>query len=78
MDMMKLLDRLWKWIFPDRRSVWEKEKEKQFIQAVNDLQTLIATPQGGMSIDPEEIRDQIIERRELYKHLVDPRYRKHG
>jgi hypothetical protein len=28
------------------------------------------TPEGGMSIDPEELRDQIVSAREQLKHLV--------
>lgn len=54
----------------------EKARERQFIEAVNSLKTLRVTDRGTMSIDPEEIRDQIIESREALKHLVDPAHRK--
>lgn len=56
--------------FKDRRPEWEIRRERQFIQAANRLKTLRVTPRGGMSIDPEEIRDQIIAAREELKHLV--------
>lgn len=73
---MKFLLRLRDFCFPDRRSEAEIARERQFIEAVNSLKTLRTTDRGGMSIDPEEIRDQILERREALKHLVDPAHRK--
>lgn len=73
---MKFLLRFWDFCFPDRRSEAEIARERQFIEAVNSLKTLRTTDRGGMSIDPEEIRDQILERREALKHLVDPAHRK--
>jgi hypothetical protein len=65
-----LLSRLWNLISPDRRSEWEKAREREFILAANSLKTLKVTPEGGMSIDPEELRDQIIAAREQLQHLV--------
>lgn len=62
----RLINRL----FPDRRSDWEQKRERDFILAANSLKTLKVTPEGGMSIDPEELRDQIIASREQLKHLV--------
>jgi hypothetical protein len=44
--------------------------EREFIQAANGLKTLQVTPREGMSIDPEEIRAQLIAARQEYKHLV--------
>lgn len=73
---MIFLTRLWDFFFADRRSEAEQRRELEFIQAVNSLKTLRATDRGGMSIDPEEIRDVVLERREAYKHLVDPAHRK--
>jgi hypothetical protein len=51
------------------KTVWDI-KEEQFILAANSLKTLRAPLGGCMSIDPEELRDQIIESREHYKDLV--------
>lgn len=58
--MKSLLATLRSYVFPDNRSDREKEEEKQFIEALNQLKTLTVKPQGKMSIDPEEIRDQIL------------------
>lgn len=67
---MRWLDALRERFFKDKRPEWEIRREREFIQAANQLKTLRVTPRGGMSIDPEEIRDQIIAAREEYKHLV--------
>lgn len=64
------LHRFSAWLFPDRRPEWEKAREREFILAANSLETLKVTPEGGVSIDPEELRDQIIASREQLKHLV--------
>lgn len=64
------IQRLAAWLCPDRRPDWEKAREREFILAANSLKTLKVTPEGGMSIDPEELRDQIIASREQLKHLV--------
>lgn len=61
---------IWQRIFKDNRPEWEIRQEREFIQAANRLKTLRVTPRGGVSIDPEEIRDQIIAACEEYKHLV--------
>ena len=59
------------WSFwKDKRPEWVQAEERAFIKAANSLKTLQVTPRGGMRIDPEEIREQIIEARELYKDLV--------
>ena len=67
---MIYLHRLITRLFPDRRPDWEQKREREFIQAANSLKTLKVTPGGGMSIDPEELRDQIIAAREQLQHLV--------
>nr|WP_116817446.1 hypothetical protein [Pseudomonas syringae] len=67
---MKLLTSLWNLISPDRRPDWEKARDHDFIAAVNKLKTLSVTDRGGMSIDPKELRDQIVASREQLKHLV--------
>lgn len=59
------------WLFwKDRRPEWIQAEEREFIKAANSLKTLQVTPRGGMRIDPEELRDQILDARELYKGLV--------
>ena len=59
------------WSFwKDKRPEWVQAEERAFIKAANSLKTLQVTPRGGMRIDPEEIREQILEARELYKDLV--------
>lgn len=59
------------WLFwKDKRPEWVQAEEREFIKAANRLKTLQVTPRGGMRIDPEEIRDQIVAARELYKGLV--------
>lgn len=67
---MIYLHRLITRLFPDRRPDWEQKREREFIRAANSLKTLKVTPEGGMSIDPEELRDQIIAAREQLQHLV--------
>lgn len=51
------------------KTVWDLQEE-QFILAANSLKTLRVPLGGCLSIDPEELRDQIIESRERYKDLV--------
>jgi len=67
---MVILKRLAAWLFPDRRPELEKEREWEFIRAANSLKTLSVTDRGGVSIDPEELREQIIASREQLKHFV--------
>lgn len=74
--MLKILNRLCDWVFPDKRSEAEKEDERRFIQALSQLKTLRTTPGRGMAIDPEEIRDQVLQSRESYRDLISPLHRK--
>lgn len=74
--MLKFLEQIWDWAFPDKRSEAEKEDERQFNRAVSQLKTLRTTPGGGMAIDPEEIRDQVLQSREAYRELISPLHRK--
>ncbi|VVM75946.1 hypothetical protein PS673_02022 [Pseudomonas fluorescens] len=65
----------WLWqrmgsLWRDQRPVSEQEREKAFILALNKLQTLRVTSEGGMSIDPEEIREHVIASRHALKHFV--------
>ncbi|MBC3199583.1 hypothetical protein [Pseudomonas poae] len=68
--MLKFLKRVFNVLYPDRRPDWEQKRERKFILAANGLKTLSVTDRGGMSIDPKELRDQIIAAREQLKHLV--------
>ena len=45
-------------------------KEEQFILAINSIKTLQVTPNGGMSIEPEEIMDKVIHERKRLQYLV--------
>lgn len=67
---MKVFDKLCRRLCPDRRPEREKVREREFILAVNKLKTLSVTDRGGMSIDPEELREQVVASREQLKHLV--------
>lgn len=67
---MSFLRKLLLLLFRDKRTAREKAQEQDFILAVNSLKTLKMTDRGGMSIDPEELREQIISSREQLKHLV--------
>ncbi|WP_327438719.1 hypothetical protein [Pseudomonas donghuensis] len=68
--MLKVLKRVFNVLYPDRRPDWEQKREREFIQAANSFKTLRVTPEGGMFIDPEELREQIVSAREQLKHLV--------
>ena len=57
-------------LFTRRPKTRTEIEEEQFILAANSLKTLRVPLGGCMSIDPEELRDQIIESRERYKDLV--------
>lgn len=67
---MGLFKRLYAWIFPDNRSDWEKKQERQFIEAINSLRNYSVTSRGGLSMDPEEVREQVLASREAYRHLI--------
>lgn len=68
--MLKFLKCVFNVLYPDRRPDWEQKREREFILAANGLKTLSVTDRGGMSIDPEELRNQIVASREQLKHLV--------
>ncbi|MEE4621647.1 hypothetical protein V2J84_22435 [Pseudomonas alliivorans] len=57
-------------LFSRRPKTRNELEEEQFILAANRLKTLRVPLGGCISIDPEEIRDQIIAAREEYKSLV--------
>jgi hypothetical protein len=59
----------------DARPKWVQDDDNELIAAINGLKTLRVTPRGGMSIDPEEIRDQVIASRKVMSQFIDPGYR---
>jgi hypothetical protein len=67
---MKWFGRLVRLACRDNRSGREQAEDRAFIVALNNLQSLRVTPNGGMSIDPEEIRNRVIASRHALKHLV--------
>lgn len=54
----------------DSRSGQAQAKDRAFITALNNLKSLRVTPDGGMSIDPDEIREQVIASRRSLKRFV--------
>ncbi len=68
--MLKVLKRVFNVLYPDRRPQREQKSEREFINAANSFKTLRVSDRGGMSIDPKELRDQIVSSREQLKHLV--------
>jgi hypothetical protein len=67
---MKWFDRLIGLVCRDNRSGQEQARDRAFIAALNDLKSLRVTPDGGMSIDPEEIREKVIASRRSLKRFV--------
>jgi len=57
-------------LFTRRPKTRTEIEEEQFILAAKSLKTLQVPLGGCMSIDPEELRHQIIASRERYKDLV--------
>ncbi|WGK90093.1 hypothetical protein [Pseudomonas migulae] len=62
--------RLIAWLFPDRRPEREQAREREFIAEANSLKTLSVSDRGRLSIDPEDLREQMVASREQLKHLV--------
>ena len=53
----QMFERCIRFFWRDKRPVSEQARDRAFIAALNKLETLRVTPEGGMSIDPDEIRD---------------------
>jgi hypothetical protein len=51
------------------------KREREFIEALNELKNYTVTDRDGVSMDPKEIRDYVIARRQELSHPVDPKYR---
>lgn len=67
---MKWFGRLIGLVCRDNRSGLEQARERAFIATLNNLKSLRVTPDGGMSIDPEEIREKVIASRHRLKRFV--------
>lgn len=67
---MTWLGRFIGFVCRDKRSCAEQARDRAFIAALNDLKSLRVTPDGGMSIDPEEIRQKVIASRLALKKFV--------
>lgn len=67
---MKWFDRLIGLVCRDNRSGQEQDRDRAFIAALNNLKSLRVTPDGGMSIDPDEIREKVIANRQSLKRFV--------
>ncbi|MNC35671.1 hypothetical protein D3C75_841630 [compost metagenome] len=67
---MKWLGRLIGFVCREKRSGPEQARDRAFITALNNLQSLRVTPEGGMSIDPNEIRGKVIASRHALKRFV--------
>ncbi|QVW25639.1 hypothetical protein KJF94_08865 [Pseudomonas hormoni] len=67
---MKWFGRLIGLVCRDNRSGQEQARDRAFIAALNNLKSLRVTPDGGMSIDPDEIREKVIANRQSLKRFV--------
>ncbi|VVP58959.1 hypothetical protein PS838_05971 [Pseudomonas fluorescens] len=67
---MKWIDRLIGLVCRDKRPGREQARDRAFISHLNNLKSLRVTPDGGMSIDPDEIREQVIASRRSLKRFV--------
>lgn len=67
---MRWFLRFWALLWKDTRSDWEKKQERAFIEAINKLKNYSVSDRGGLSMDPDELREQVIASREKLKHLV--------
>jgi hypothetical protein len=69
-NFMNLFRRCVEFVWPDKRSGSEQARDRAFVAALNKLQSLRVTPDGGMSIDPDEIRGKVIASRRSLKRFV--------
>lgn len=67
---MKLFERCMAIFLKDKRTSTEQARDRAFIVALNNLKSLHVTAEGGMSIDPDEIREQVIVSRHRLKRFV--------
>lgn len=69
---MGLFIQLWAWLFKDKRSAWEQKQDRLAIEAFNNLKNYSVSDRGGLSMDPEELRELVMTRRKELKPLVNP------
>lgn len=62
----------WAWLFKDKRSDWEQKQDRLAIDAFNKLKNYSVSDRGGLSMNPEELRERVMTGREELKHLVQP------
>jgi hypothetical protein len=67
---MKIFERCMALFWKDKKPSSEQARDRAFIAALNNLKSLRVTPDGGMSIDPNEIREQVIASRLSLKRFV--------
>lgn len=67
---MSLFRRCVEFVWRDKRSGSEQARDRAFIAALNKLHSLSVTADGGMSIDPDEIRERVIASRRSLKRFV--------
>ncbi|MSU96789.1 hypothetical protein EB795_23195 [Pseudomonas mandelii] len=67
---MSWFERSMGWLMQEEKTKVEQQRERSFIASVSALKTLQVTPEGGMAIDPQEIRERVIECRHALRHLV--------
>lgn len=67
---MKWFGRLIGLVCRDNRSGQEQARDRAFIAALNNLKSLRVTSDGGMSIDPQEIREKVRANRRSLKRYV--------
>ncbi|WP_347906593.1 hypothetical protein [Pseudomonas grandcourensis] len=67
---MKMFERCMALFFKDKRPSSEQAGDRAFIVSLNNLKSLRVTPDGGMSIDPNEIREKVIANRQSLKRFV--------
>jgi hypothetical protein len=67
---MKMFERCIALFLKDKRPSSEQARDRAFIAALNNLKSLRVTPDGGMSIDPQEIREKVIANRRSLKRFV--------
>lgn len=69
---MGLFIQFWAWLFEDKRSAWEQKQDRLAIDALNNLKNYSVSDRGGLSMDPQELRELVMTARHELKHLVQP------
>lgn len=68
------------WFFGREKSSrpdsWESKRERLFIEAIKTLKNFEITERGGVSIDPEELRERVLESRAQNSQFVGSAHRR--